>query len=111
MSETEDEPPSQSELEELGKRLKQARGDQSSPENNGGRGAAISSAFRLVTELVVGPIIGGGIGWILDSWLGTKPWFFLVFFVLGTVAGILNVMRTARQMNLTLHDNHENGWD
>jgi ATP synthase protein I len=30
---------------------------------------------------------------MLDRWLGTWPWLFLVFFVLGSVAGVLNVYR------------------
>ena len=32
-------------------------------------------------------------------WLGTLPLFLLVFFVLGAVAGLLNVFRAAKQMN------------
>jgi ATP synthase protein I len=43
--------------------------------------------------------VGGGIGWLLDRWLGTLPLFLLVFFVLGAVAGLLNVFRAAKQMN------------
>jgi ATP synthase protein I len=27
------------------------------------------------------------------SWLGTWPWLFLLFFVFGSVAGVLNVFR------------------
>jgi ATP synthase protein I len=30
---------------------------------------------------------------MLDRWLGTWPWLFLVFFVLGSAAGVLNVYR------------------
>ena len=32
---------------------------------------------------------------LLDRWLGIKPWGFIVFTLLGFVAGILNVMRSA----------------
>ena len=62
------------------------------------RGAALGLAFRLAVELVAGLVVGGGIGWLLDYWLGTLPIMLLLFFVLGTAAGILNVIRTARQM-------------
>ena len=64
------------------------------------RATSIGLAFRLATELVAGLVVGGGIGWFLDNWLGTSPIMLLVFFVLGAVAGILNVVRTARQMQI-----------
>ena len=49
-------------------------------------------------ELVGAIVVGGLIGYALDLWLGTKPWLFLVFFVLGFAAGILNILRAYRQM-------------
>jgi ATP synthase protein I len=33
------------------------------------------------------------LGWILDKYLGTQPWFLFFGFVLGLVAGFLNVFR------------------
>lgn len=60
---------------------------------------AFGIAFRLVTELVSGLVIGGGIGWLLDRWLGTSPWLLIAFFMLGAVAGIVNVFRAAKAMN------------
>ena len=60
------------------------------------RGAAIGRALRISTELIGGIVVGSAIGWGLDRWLGNeKPWFFIVFFMLGAVAGILNVVRAA----------------
>jgi ATP synthase protein I len=61
--------------------------------------SAYGFAFRIGVELVVALAVGGGIGWVLDHWLGTMPLFLLVFFVLGAVAGLLNVFRAAKQMN------------
>jgi len=69
-------------------------------EPSGGRGAALGMAFRLATELVAGILVGGFIGWQLDKWLDTTPLFLLVFFALGFAAGIYNVIRTARAMQL-----------
>jgi ATP synthase protein I len=60
------------------------------------RGVALGKAFRLVTELVVGLVVGGAIGWYLDQWLGTTPLMLLIFFILGVAAGVLNVMRAAQ---------------
>ena len=61
--------------------------------------SAFGVATRLVAELVSGLVIGGGIGWLLDRWLGTGPWMMVVFFLLGAGAGLSNVIRTAKQMN------------
>jgi ATP synthase protein I len=56
-------------------------------------------AWRVGIELVVGVVVGGGIGWVLDDWLGTSPLMLIVFFLLGAAAGMLNVFRVAREMN------------
>ena len=62
------------------------------------RGSFMGSAFKLGTELVSAVAVGTIIGFILDSWFDTKPWLILIFFFLGTAAGILNVIRTAKRM-------------
>ena len=62
------------------------------------RGSFMGNAFKLGTELVAAVGVGTIIGFILDSWFGTKPWLIIVFFFLGSAAGILNVIRTAKKM-------------
>ena len=62
------------------------------------RGSFMGSAFKLGTELVSAVAVGTIIGFILDSWFGTKPWLIIIFFFLGAAAGILNVIRTANRM-------------
>ena len=62
------------------------------------KGTFMGSAFKLGTELVAAVAVGTIIGFILDSWFDTKPWLIIIFFFLGTVAGILNVIRTANRM-------------
>ena len=57
--------------------------------------SAIGRAFRLSTEFVAGIIAGGGLGWLLDRWLGTSPWGLIVFLMLGFAAGTFNVVRAA----------------
>jgi ATP synthase protein I len=58
----------------------------------------MGGAFKLSTELVSAVVVGTIIGFILDSWFDTKPWLIIIFFFLGTAAGILNVIRTAKRM-------------
>ena len=62
------------------------------------RGLFMGSAFRLGTELVAAVIVGTIIGFILDNWFGTKPWLILIFFFAGVIAGILNVFRSAKNI-------------
>ena len=62
------------------------------------RGSFMGNAFKLGTELVAAVGVGTIIGFILDSWFGTKPWFIIIFFFLGSAAGILNVIRAAKRM-------------
>jgi ATP synthase protein I len=62
------------------------------------KGSFMGSAFKLGTELVAAVGVGTIIGFILDSWFGTKPWLMIIFFFLGAAAGMLNVVRTANRM-------------
>ena len=62
------------------------------------RGSFMGNAFKLGTELVAAVAIGTIIGFILDSWFDTKPWLIIIFFFLGAVAGMLNVIRSANRM-------------
>jgi ATP synthase protein I len=66
--------------------------------DNGKRGSFMGNAFKLGTELVAAVVVGTIIGFILDSWFDTKPWLIIIFFFLGAVAGMLNVIRTANKM-------------
>jgi ATP synthase protein I len=83
----------------LGERLGHIHSDRPSEGSPGERPAADPSAiargFRLSTELVAGVLLGAGIGWLLDRWLGISPWGMIVFLLLGFAAGVLNVMRAA----------------
>jgi len=62
------------------------------------RGTFMGNAFKLGTELVAAVAVGTIIGFILDSWFDTKPWLIIIFFFLGSAAGMLNVIRTANKM-------------
>jgi len=58
----------------------------------------IGTAFKLSTELVSAVAVGTIIGFILDNTFGTKPWLILIFFFVGVVAGITNVIKSAKKM-------------
>ena len=58
----------------------------------------IGVALKLSTELVAAVAVGTIIGFILDDWFGTKPWLILIFFFVGVTAGIMNVVKSAKNM-------------
>ena len=60
--------------------------------------SSIGQAFKMSTELVSAVAVGTIIGFILDKWFGTKPWLILIFFFVGVVAGIMNVIRSAKKL-------------
>lgn len=55
-------------------------------------------AWRMVIELVAGLGIGFGIGYGLDWTLGTTPWLMVIFVILGFVAGIKTMIRSANEI-------------
>ena len=60
--------------------------------------SSIGTAFKLSTELVAHVVVGTIIGFILDTTFGTKPWLILIFFFIGVIAGIVNVIKSAKSM-------------
>jgi ATP synthase protein I len=52
---------------------------------------------RVLAELIGAPIGGGVIGWALDYWLGTSPWFLLGLLALAIVAAFRNIFRISKE--------------
>ncbi|WP_431305171.1 AtpZ/AtpI family protein [Sediminicoccus sp. BL-A-41-H5] len=81
----------------LKQRLKAARDRQGLDRPQAGQGGGPTSPWgfglRAGVEVFSALVVGVGLGFALDRWLGTWPWLFLVFFVLGAAAGVLNVYR------------------
>lgn len=66
----------------------------------------IGALSAVGISFVLAVVIGTGFGYLLDRWLGSSPWFFMVFFFLGVAAGILNVFRASARF---LHDGAGDG--
>ncbi len=58
------------------------------------RAAQLASLGR---EMGIAVAVGAGIGWLLDSKLGTRPWLLLVFLLLGVAAGFKGMIAAARR--------------
>jgi ATP synthase protein I len=60
-----------------------------------GRASAMARGFRLSSELIAGVVVGAVIGWGFDHLLSTSPFGLIAFFLLGFVAGVVNLVRSA----------------
>jgi len=49
----------------------------------------------LGLEMALSVVIGMGIGYYLDRWLGTGPWLMVVWIALGFAAGVRSLYRAA----------------
>ncbi|WP_375254553.1 AtpZ/AtpI family protein [Yoonia sp.] len=61
-------------------------------------------AWRMVIELVAGLGIGFGIGYGLDTLFGTMPIFLVLFIFFGLAAGVLTMMRSAKEVQRKQQD-------
>jgi ATP synthase protein I len=85
-------------LDSLGQRIGKAKGADTGKAEADARGKAMGMGFGIAAQLVAAVGLGGLAGYYLDQWLGTKPWLLVLCLVLGFAAGMLNVVRTAREM-------------
>jgi len=86
-------------LDDLGTRVSAAQ-DANKPKKASGLNEVTTYgiATRLVAELVAGLLVGVLFGWYLDQLFDTKPWIMIVMIIIGAAAGIMNVMRAAKQL-------------
>ncbi|MTH96024.1 AtpZ/AtpI family protein [Roseibium sp. RKSG952] len=92
--------PSEAELLERRDRLTRllderrvAEEHEAQPKSGGSSG--YGQAVKLSSEFIAGIVVGGGMGWLVDDWLGTTPFGLIVFLLIGFAAGVLNVLRAA----------------
>jgi ATP synthase protein I len=82
----------------LDKRRKEAPPRPDAADGGQSSGSAMGLGLRAASEFAAAIVVGGLIGWQLDVWLGTKPAFLIVFFMLGVAAGVWNVIRVTSPM-------------
>jgi len=102
-------PQDQSKDDELAKRLKRLKSNLEGPDSIAAEAeqdertradrarskAGIAQAFRLSSEFIAGVVVGGGIGYAIDTFFETSPWGLIIFLLLGFAAAVLNVLRAA----------------
>jgi len=68
--------------------------DPDNEETNRKTGIAYAAALTLFASVVS----LCGVGWLLDRWLGTKPWLLVVGLVLGAAAGLYEFIRLTAKL-------------
>ena len=68
------------------------------PESIPEKESGVSFGFKISTELVAALVVGVGIGLLVDNYFNTKPFGLIIFFILGSFAGLLNVYRVMRRI-------------
>jgi len=58
----------------------------------------LGTASTMGMHMVSGPVVGGGLGWLVDHWLDSWPVAASVGLVLGLAAGFRNVWADARYL-------------
>jgi len=89
-------------LSDLGSRIDGAQAEKqaeiTAQEDKAMRAKGMAYGLRMSSEFVAAILVGGLIGFGLDRWLGTVPWFSLVFFILGMAAGVMNITRAFQKL-------------
>ena len=82
-------------LEKLGERIRSAKSKTEDIEtiHKQPNSKLIGLGMRVALEMVASIGVCGFIGWYLDRFFDTKPWFLLVFLLLGIVAGLKSVFK------------------
>jgi F0F1-type ATP synthase assembly protein I len=71
----------------------------SSPSHRRGVLRGIDQSSVMGTELLTATLTWAGIGWLVDRWLGTAPWFLATGALLGNAAGIYLVWLRGKRMD------------
>ena len=93
MQSTEDE-----RLRDLDQRIQAAKNVENEGPKLADHHSGAQLAWRMVIELVAGIAIGFGIGYGLDTLFGTMPIFLVLFIFFGLAAGVLTMMRSAKEV-------------
>jgi ATP synthase protein I len=93
------EDPQADPLARLGAEIDKARQERFRQEATGQAAppqGALGFGLRIAAELVAALCVGLALGWVFDRAFRTRPWGLIVFFLLGSAAGMVNVFRAAK---------------
>jgi ATP synthase protein I len=91
--------PDQDDLRALGSQLDEIRRRDDVRKTPPPPPTSLGVAVRFSTELIAALVVGAGIGWGIDRVFHTTPVFILVLSFMGAAAGVINVVRAAKEIN------------
>lgn len=56
-------------------------------------------AFGIASEFIFSTLGGVVLGWLIDRWMGTKPWATLIGLTLGFVGGTIRVIQQSNRLD------------
>lgn len=81
--------------DELAKVKTEDEAEAAAERNAGETRKGFAVAMKLSSEFISAIVVGAMLGYLLDHFAGTSPWGMIVLLLLGFVAGVLNVLRSA----------------
>lgn len=87
------------EIKEIKEKVKKLKDELKSKELKKEGSSSMGIALKMGTEFVAAVFVASFIGFHVDKWLQTTPIFIIIFFMIGSVAGILNVVRSSKMIN------------
>ncbi|MEE2694944.1 MAG: AtpZ/AtpI family protein [Pseudomonadota bacterium] len=81
--------------ERIEQKLDELKPKAKNPNYKSGYGLGLKISLDLISSTIVGILIGLGI----DKIFSTKPIFFVIFLVLGIIAGFINLYRTIKKID------------
>ena len=87
------------EIKEIKEKIKKLKDELKSKELKKEGSSSMGIALKMGTEFVAAVFVASFIGFHVDKWLQTTPIFIIIFFIIGSVAGILNVVRSSKMIN------------
>ena len=86
-------------INELDSKIKNLSKKTRKVESESSSSSSLGIAMKLSSEMVAAVFVASLIGYYLDKWLETEPFFLILLFFLGAITGILNVVRTSKMIN------------
>ena len=99
---------------DLASRIASAKRDRDLEDNRSaredtGQMSGMARGMRIGTEFIAAILVGTGIGFLLDRFFGTKPWFLIIFMMLGMAAGFRNIYRLGMRPTVPPGSNDRGG--
>ena len=85
-------------LNDINRRLGRDVKDEQTGEIKKPGNSGMAQGMRIASEFVSAILVGAAIGYAIDWVFGVAPFAMISFLLLGFVAGVLNVMRAAKDM-------------